>query len=288
MPRELTFDVWGLRLAARAWGPADGRVVLAFHGWLDNAGTWDRAAPLIVGQLDEPVQIISFDLPGHGRSQHRSPDAWYSIHDYVAVTTRLIEEHFPDEQVSLLGHSMGGAVSTLSASVLADRVRALLLVEGLTPLTDAPERVLIQARKALKSSMKYDAQTNRDYDSIDEIKRRIAARPWQLTPEAVDAIASRGSETGEFGARFTHDPRLKADSFFRLTKPQVIAMLKGITAPAMIVIADEGLPYDERGMHEYVDAVPDFTRVTVPGRHHVHLDDPAPVAKHLADFLRAH
>jgi pimeloyl-ACP methyl ester carboxylesterase len=255
---------------------------------LDNAGTWDRAAPLVVDQLDEPLQIISFDLPGHGRSQHRSRDAWYSIHDYVAVTTRLIQEHFADQKVSLLGHSMGGAVSTLSAGVLADQIRSLLLVEGLTPLTDAPERALLQARKALKSSMKYDAQTNRDYDSIDEIKRRIAARPWQLTPEAVEAIALRGSETGDFGARFTHDPRLKADSFFRLTKPQVIAMLGGITAPALIVIAEDGLPYDERGMQEYVDAVPNLTRVVIPGRHHVHLDDPVPVAKHLADFLRTH
>lgn len=285
MPAELTFDVWGLRLAARVWGPEDGQLVLGFHGWLDNAATWDRVAPLLVARANRPLRILSFDLPGHGISQHRSRDAWYSIHDYVLTVSRLVREHFADDEVILMGHSMGGAVATLSAGVLAERVSALLLVEGLTPLTDTAERALPQARKGLESSMKYDSQNARTYESIDEIKRRIAARPWQMTPAAVEALALRGSEVDSSGARFTHDARLKADSFARMTKGQVISLLSGITCPGLIVIADQGLPYDALLMKDYVEALPNLTRVTVEGRHHVHLDDPEPVATHFVDYL---
>lgn len=284
-PTERTFDVWGLQLAAREWGSPDGAVVIGLHGWLDNAATWDGVAPLLSRDARAPLRVLSFDLPGHGRSQHRSADAWYSIHDYVLVVCRLVREHFAEAGVILMGHSMGAAVATLAAGVLGDDVRALLLAEGLTPLVYAPERALPQSRKGLAASLKYDQQTPRTYADLDEIKRRIAARPWQLTPAAVDALAARGAVVDANGARFTHDPRLKADSFARMTKGQVVSMLGGVTAPGLIVVAENGLPYEPSEMRAYIEAMADLSRVTIPGRHHVHLDDPAPVADHFVRFL---
>ena len=44
---ELEIQTSSIRLVAKCWGNPDGLPVLAFHGWLDNAATFDNLAPLL-------------------------------------------------------------------------------------------------------------------------------------------------------------------------------------------------------------------------------------------------
>ena len=46
-PEELEIQTSSIRLVAKCWGNPDGQPVLAFHGWLDNAATFDNLAPLL-------------------------------------------------------------------------------------------------------------------------------------------------------------------------------------------------------------------------------------------------
>ena len=43
----LEFDVLGLKICARQWGNPEGPPALGLHGWLDNANTFNRLAPLL-------------------------------------------------------------------------------------------------------------------------------------------------------------------------------------------------------------------------------------------------
>ena len=40
--KEISFKVpWGV-IAAKSWGPDDGKPLLGIHGWLDNANAYDK------------------------------------------------------------------------------------------------------------------------------------------------------------------------------------------------------------------------------------------------------
>ena len=77
-PEELEIQTSSIRLVAKCWGNPDGLPVLAFHGWLDNAATFDNLAPLL-----PELRILSIDLPGHGHSDHRPSGSSYYFIDMV-------------------------------------------------------------------------------------------------------------------------------------------------------------------------------------------------------------
>ena len=76
--REIFLELPHLRLAAREWGPEGGARVIALHGWLDNAASFDRLAPLL-----PELHLVALDLAGHGRSQHRLPGVYHHFVDWV-------------------------------------------------------------------------------------------------------------------------------------------------------------------------------------------------------------
>jgi pimeloyl-ACP methyl ester carboxylesterase len=281
-PEELTIEAAGLRHAARAWGRPGARPILAFHGWLDSAGTWDRLAPQLVAQRD--VRIVALDFAGHGRSEHRGRDGWYGFADYLYSAVQVLDALGWDD-CTLMGHSMGAVVAALTAGVAPDRFRAVALVEGIAPMTSEAGEARDQMRKGIASHQKYAAYGPRVLPDFTTICSRIAARPWRLTTEAVEALALRGAMEVDGGWAFTHDPRLKAESLVRMTPEQVLSFLRGISAPTLLVVADDGIPYPEELARAYVRAVEGIRVVNVPGRHHVHLDAPEVVLPHVVALL---
>ncbi|MDA9840190.1 alpha/beta hydrolase, partial [Porticoccaceae bacterium] len=65
--RERSFENKGLKFTAKEWGRSGYPPVIALHGWLDNANTFDRMLPHM-----ENLHVIAVDLAGHGRSDFRS------------------------------------------------------------------------------------------------------------------------------------------------------------------------------------------------------------------------
>ncbi|HAQ73485.1 MAG TPA: alpha/beta hydrolase, partial [Pseudomonas sp.] len=122
-----------LEVAAHLYGPEDGRPVIALHGWLDNAASLSRLAPLLNG-----VRIVALDLPGHGLSDHRPPGAGYNIWDYAHDILQTAEQ-FGWQRFSLLGHSLGGIVSVLLAGAMPERIERLALIDGVIPYTGEAE-----------------------------------------------------------------------------------------------------------------------------------------------------
>jgi len=83
----------GVKLVVKSWSNNNGgsstdvnnitptKKILCLHGWLDNAASFNRLAPLLLDsfpvsdeQQQQPMEILALDFPGHGLSGHKSVD----------------------------------------------------------------------------------------------------------------------------------------------------------------------------------------------------------------------
>ena len=305
---ELRIPLRHLHLAAKVWGDRTDPPILALHGWLDNAASFDRLAPLLKGRL-----VVALDLAGHGRSAHRPAGSWYPLVDNLDEIGQVIE-WFGWPAVDLLGHSLGAALSSVYAALCPEKVGHLLLIEGLGPLTAAADKTLEQLRRSHAARAGFRGEKLRVFADIEaaaqarrgasdlslEAARCLVQRG--LTPAhelsaqqaklAVDASmpGDGGSEDrstqASSGFRWSSDPRLTLPSPTRLSEDQLAAILPGIRAQTLLVLAQPEVPYLSRELIEArIALVRSIEVVRLAGTHHLHLEDPAPVAAAINRFL---
>ncbi|MEO6077148.1 MAG: alpha/beta fold hydrolase, partial [Dokdonella sp.] len=128
-PTELRLPLRHLSLAARCWGDASLPPLLALHGWLDNAASFDGLAPLL-----ETRHVVAIDMVGHGRSDWRNASASDYWVDYLDDIDQVFR-HFAWNNADLLGHSLGGTLASTYAAAFPERVSRLVLIEALGPLS---------------------------------------------------------------------------------------------------------------------------------------------------------
>jgi pimeloyl-ACP methyl ester carboxylesterase len=278
--RELELRIGQQRLAARAWGSSAGEPTLAVHGWLDNAASFECLAPLL-----PELQLVALDLPGHGRSEHRPPEAVHHFLDWVPELAAAADA-LGWQRFSLIGHSMGAGIASLTPAAFPERVRRVVLLEGAGPLAAPAEAAPAQLRRALEDEGKLAAAPARVFP---DLASAIAARrrDSDLDEEAARLLVARGTAAVDGGVRFRHDPRLKTRSRLRFTEEQVLAFLRAIPCPVLAVRARQGWPFPEEEVRARLAVIPDLQVAEVEGGHHVHMTNPERVAPLLRAFFSA-
>ena len=89
-------------------GGAPGPTLLLLHGLGATGDVWKRMVPFI--EKNWKGRWLIPDFRGHGRSAHRGP---YSYATHAADVAGLLKQ---DEEVTIAGHSMGGAVAIALAT----------------------------------------------------------------------------------------------------------------------------------------------------------------------------
>lgn len=278
-PEEITIEIPGLRLAALAWGPPDGEPLLALHGWLDNAASFELVAPLLASH-----RVVALDFPGHGHSGHRPDGARYHFIDYVADTLAVMDG-LGWERCSLLGHSLGGAVASVLAGAMPGRVDRLVLVEALGPLPAREGEAPAQFARSIERAAELSAKRLPLYEDAESaVDARV--RATGMSPEAARPIVLRGLRETPEGLVWRTDPRLTVPSLQRLAESQVREYLSAIRSPVLLVVAgtaNEAL--GEATLRERARCVRRLELCTLGGGHHLHLDDAAAVGRVVAPFL---
>lgn len=266
------------RLGTRVWGPEDGVPFLGLHGWMDNAATWDRLAPLLRG-----VRLVALDLPGHGRADHLPEGFTYHFVDWAFDVVDAADA-LGWREFGILGHSMGAGIAPLVAAGLPERVKALVLVEGLGAMSETPEGTATRLAQAFAERRVRTAGT---YDSLEHaLQARLRNTP--MHEGSARLLVTRGTEPVEGGVRFTHDPRLREPSRMRFTEEQVRALLHAVRCATLVVQAREGLPLAAEFLDRRLTALREARFVSLPGGHHLHLDEPEALAPVVQEFLDQH
>lgn len=276
--RDIVLELPSLRLAARVWGDPSLPRLLALHGWLDNAASFDTLAPL----LCDKFHIVALDLPGHGRSDHRPPGVWYHFVDSVSDLAQAADA-LNWQTFGLLGHSMGGGMATLLAAACPERIERLYLIDALGPLSAQADESPALLARALAQRGTADTKTLRIFASEDEA---IAARAQAngLSRKAAELLVTRGIAAVPGGYSWSSDPRLRLASPQRFTEEQVLAMVRAIRAPTQLILAQPQAPFLPQAIiNARIAQMQKIEVLRLSGSHHLHLEDPQPVA----DAIRA-
>ena len=181
-PTEERYVVRGLELAVKLWtAPRAKQRILAWPGWLDNAGSFDTLAPLLVAA---GYTVAAVDPPGCGRSAHRPKWCAYNDWEESLLAVALAEEGMGwpvDEPFIMMGHSRGGNLMALSAAAFPERVVCLVSLDGVLGLAGTHPGVKSENPKWHRAS--YDAEL------------KIRDRPPK-TSDSMDAAIDR-THTGD-------------------------------------------------------------------------------------------
>lgn len=278
-PREIALQSHGLTLAAKVWGPENGRRLLAVHGWLDNANSFDNLAPLL-----PEWRIVAIDLPGHGHSQHRSADAAYHFIDYT-VNVAAVVEALGWDTYAYVGHSMGAAIGCILAGTFPQCLRHLVLLDAIGPVSseahDMPDRL---ARHILEETRGL-AKQPRPLPSREKAAELWATVVPKLSPANARNLVARSTRDVPGGVTWTYDPRLRGTSSARLTQEQTMVFMRRIACPTLFLRAVDGLAFEAEQMRARCAAVENLQRIEMTGGHHLHMEEAALVADHMRRFF---
>jgi pimeloyl-ACP methyl ester carboxylesterase len=276
--QDLDFPLANITLRGIGYGDPTNPMILALHGWLDNAISFQPIAEYL-----SDYYILALDITGHGLSSHRSNGAHYHLIDFAYDLHELVESQGWQSFI-LMGHSMGGIISTIYASCFPEHVSKLISIESFGPMTKDAQSSPTQLRDSILSRLK--AQQN-EAKHPSSIERTVEARAkvGDIKLESARLLITRNIREENEQLFFTTDRRLRTFSSLRMTESQAEAFVRNIQCPTLVITGTQGYESMRTVLHKRLNWVEDLTLAECEGYHHLHMDNPQPVAEKIVEFL---
>ncbi len=279
MPDDLRLRGLTGELAALSFGDPIGRPVLALHGWLDNAASFQPLA----GHLPD-FHLVALDFAGHGHSRHRPPGAPYHFVDHVADVVHGVRSLGWD-RFHVLGHSLGANVAVVFSAIYPELVESLVLLDGVGPTSGKSSDAVSRLRKSVSTGLEPHRSRRSGYpDWKTLISARCQASP--ISRAGAELLVRRNGYEEDGEIRLRTDRRLRQPSAMYLAEDTVMNFIGQVTAPTLAILAEDGIVQSREITHQRIARFPDASKITLPGNHHMHMDAPAEVADAIATFMQ--
>ena len=257
------------RLHYLDYGTAGHPPILCIHGGAAHGHWYDFFAPGFTSNY----HVRALDLPGHGDSEWIDPPT-YTFEMYVSALADAMER-LALRDVILIGHSMGGLVSLLTAATYPDLIRALIVIDSGVGMPEERAAMLRQV----------GARPGSRYATRDEFLSRYRLRPGGTTaaPEIVRHLAERGARQLPDG-NWTH--KFDRNVYAQRNHLDALPYWRRIAMPALLVKGSRSPRISAEMAAEVQRLCPHLEFTEVPhSDHHVFLDNPPAFERVVRAFL---
>lgn len=261
--------------------------VLALHGWLDNAASFVPLQPYL-----PTLDFVAPDLPGNGASAHLPHAADYTVVG-SARAAFAIADALGWDRFSLLGHSLGGAIASVMAAAMPQRIERLLVIEALGALAEPEDHSAARLRDAFAARASERKPLRVFADIATAVRARMQVNGLSepvarlLVERGIAPVTSDDADCAG-GYVWRSDRRLTQPTAVRLSEGQVRDMVRAIECPTRVIYAEPAQPYFPEALRRArFECLRDGDLVVMPGSHHLHMEDPAGVAAAIGDFFTA-
>jgi len=285
-PRDRTIDARGLNIHYLEWGAPAAEPLILIHGFLDHARSWEPFVAALEKKPPAPKWIIAPDCRGHGDSGWVGAGGYYHFPDYVWDLDRLVES-LAVPTVNLVGHSMGGTISFLYAGTFPDRVRKLVLVEGIGPIAmqfvDSPPRM----ERWLAEVKALSHRKIVEYATLEKAAERLRRKNPRLKPGLALELACSGMKQTEGGKWvWKFDPLHRTAAPQPFYSRQAVEFFRRIECPVLLVNGRESRQTARPDLEERLNAIARRSVAEIDDAGHmVHHDNPDGLAEAVTRFL---
>ncbi|XP_076584028.1 serine hydrolase-like protein isoform X2 [Chaetodon auriga] len=183
------------------------------------------------------------------------------------------------------------------SALYPEMVDAVVLLDSYgflpTELKEVPKVMRQGFDELLQFEKKTAEKKTRVYTLQNAVERLMAANPT-LSEKSVHILLERGAVQVEGGVVFSRDFRINLKNVVRISFEESLEMQSRIRASVLVVLAEDGFEklFLDSEQKKFVSVLLQAYRdrnhsvVTVPGDHHIHLNNPEVVAPLVSDFLR--
>jgi len=215
---EKDVDVDGIATHCLIAGPVNAPHLVFVHGLGGSLATWS----LNLSAFAEQFRICALDLVGAGSSA--KPPMDYSVPTLAEFLAHFLDALGPDWQhVSIVGHSLGGAVALTFAGSYPQRVERLVLVDSAGLGSEIDRRVLDLMR------------SEPTHENLHAELTHFFAQPGLVQQALVDQLYQQRTQPGAHDALVATSNAAFGDGKQRVDLRDTLA---GLNIPVLVVWGD--------------------------------------------------